>query len=147
MIRDALHRIALPVAIALTFSLAACESTSGTGVSQPGPPPVNDAPISPPGSGISADAPPPSVDPAPMPPPSSSVSPPMAGTMHCDDSKGQSAVGQTATQAVVDKVIAETGSRDARVIKPGQAVTMDYREDRVNINVDANNLIGSVKCG
>ena len=127
MIRHALHRIALPVAIALTLSLSACASTSDNGISAPAPPPV--------------------VDPAPVPPPSASVSPPMAGTMQCNDGKGQTAVGQTATQAVVDKIIADTGSRNARVIKPGQAVTMDYREDRVNINVDANNVIISVKCG
>ncbi len=67
--------------------------------------------------------------------------------MQCDDSKAQTAVGQTATQAVVDKIIADTGSRNARVIKPDHAVTMDYREDRVNINVDANNVITAVKCG
>lgn len=147
MIRIALHRIALPVAIALTLSLGACESMSDNGVSEPAPPPVNAAPASPPSTGVSADAPPPVVDPAPVPPPSASVSPPMAGAMKCDDSKGQTAVGQTATQAVVDKIIADTGSRNARVIKPGQAVTMDYREDRVNINVDAKNVITSVKCG
>ncbi len=147
MTRIALHRIALPAAIALMLSLGACQSASDTGVSEPGPPPVNDAPASPPSTGVSADAPPPVVDPAPVPPPSSSMSPPIAGTMTCDDGKGQTAVGQTATQAVVDKVIADTGSRNARVIKPDQAVTMDYREDRVNINVDANNVITAVKCG
>lgn len=149
MIRIALRRVALPIAVALMLSLGACESTSDTGVSEPGPPPVNKdaAASSPPSSGVSADAPPPVVDPAPMPPPSSSMSPPMAGTMTCDDSKGQTAVGQTATQSMVDKVIADTGSRTARVIKPGQAVTMDYSDERVNIHVDAKNVITSVKCG
>lgn len=147
MIRPTPHRITLPFALALMVSLGACESTSDNGVIEPAPPPVNDAPASPPGTGVSADAPPPVVDPAPIPPPSSSVSPPMAASMQCNDSKGQTAVGQTATQSVVDKTIADTGSRNARVIKPGQAVTMDYREDRVNINVDAKNVIVSVKCG
>ncbi len=147
MIRPALRRIALPVAVALLVSLGACESTSDNGISEPGPPLVNDAPASPPGTGVSADAPPPVVDPIPAPPPGSSMSPPMAGTMKCDDSRGQTAVGQTATQAMVDKIIADTGSRTARVVKPGQAVTMDYREDRVNVNVDAKNVIIAVKCG
>lgn len=127
MICNALPRIALTVAIALTLSLSACESTSDSGVSAPAPPPV--------------------VDPAPAPPPSSSISPPMAGTMQCDDSRGQTSVGQSATQAVVAKVIADTGSRSTRVIKPGDAVTADYREDRVNIHVNASNVITSVKCG
>jgi len=145
MIRLALRRIALPVAFALLLSLGACESTSDTGISEPGPPLVNDAPASPPSNGVSADAPLPVFD--PTPPPSSSVSPPMAGAMKCDDSRGQTSVGQSATQAAVAKIIADTGSRNARVVKPGQAVTMDYREDRVNINVDAKNVVIAVKCG
>ncbi|MCY7353678.1 MAG: hypothetical protein LH470_01085 [Lysobacter sp.] len=151
MIRPALRRVALPVAVALMLSLGACESDSGKGISAPAPPPVNTAPkpASPPssGSGISADAPPPVVDYAPVPPPSSSMSPRMTDTIKCDDSKGQAAVGRTATQSVVDRVIADTGSRTARVIKPGQSVTMDYSEQRVNIHVDAKNVIISVKCG
>lgn len=155
MIRTTLRRFALPVAVALMLSLGACESDSGKGISAPAPPPVNTAPTpaSPPssGSGISADAPPPVVDYAPVPPPSSSMSPPMTDNMtdnmKCDDSKGQAAVGRTATQSVVDRVVADTGSRTARVIKPGQAVTMDYSEQRVNIHVDAKNVIISVKCG
>lgn len=136
MNRIALRRVGLPVAVALVLSLGACESNPDVGSSAP--PPVSDpAPSMPPSSGISADAPPPVVD----------YAPPMTGSMKCDDSRGQAAVGQTATQSVVDKVIADTGSRAARVIKPGQAVTMDYREDRVNINVDAKNVVTSVKCG
>lgn len=138
MIRIALRRVALPVAVALMVSLSACESTSGNGVSAPAPPPIDDpAPKSPTNLGISEQAPPPVVD----------YAPPMAGAMKCNASKGQAAVGQTATQSVVDKVIADTGSRTARVIKPGQAVTMDYRDERVNINVDSKNVITSIKCG
>lgn len=147
MTRIALHRIALPAAIALMLTLGACESTSDDAASETGPPPANAAPTSSPNTSMPADAPPPMIDPAPVTPPSSSESQPMTNTMKCDDSKGQTAVGQTATQTVVDKIIADTGSRNARVIKPDHSVTMDYREDRVNINVDANNVIIAVKCG
>ncbi|MDQ3056630.1 MAG: I78 family peptidase inhibitor [Pseudomonadota bacterium] len=147
MIRIALHCIALPAAIALVLALSACQPTSDDGVSETGASPADTARASPPSASMPADAPPPMADPAPVTPPSSSEDPPMTNMMMCDDSKGQTAVGQTATQAVVDKVIADTGSRNARVIKPDQSVTMDYREDRVNINVDANNVIISVKCG
>lgn len=34
-----------------------------------------------------------------------------------------------------------------RVIHPGMAVTMDYREDRLNIEVDAEKIIHRVSCG
>jgi hypothetical protein len=32
-------------------------------------------------------------------------------------------------------------------VKPGMAVTMDYREDRVTIRVDESNKIESASCG
>ena len=34
-----------------------------------------------------------------------------------------------------------------RVIKPNDAVTMDYNPDRMNIHVDANGVITEVECG
>ncbi|EKD59459.1 MAG: hypothetical protein ACD_54C01331G0005 [uncultured bacterium] len=34
-----------------------------------------------------------------------------------------------------------------RVIRPGMAVTMDYSPDRLNIEVDAREIITSVSCG
>lgn len=33
-----------------------------------------------------------------------------------------------------------------RILKPNQMVTMEYREDRVNLNVDENGVILSVAC-
>lgn len=33
-----------------------------------------------------------------------------------------------------------------RVIRPGMAVTMDYRPDRLNIEIDARNRIARVHC-
>jgi len=65
----------------------------------------------------------------------------------CNADKAQSAIGKTATQDVVDKIVADSGARSARVIKPGMAVTMDFREDRVNVDVDAANAIKSIRCG
>lgn len=35
----------------------------------------------------------------------------------------------------------------ARIIRPGQAVTMDYSPDRLNIELDAANRIQRVYCG
>lgn len=66
---------------------------------------------------------------------------------HCDAAAAQWAVGKTADQALVDKAVSDSGSSNARVIKPGQAVTMDFREDRLNIEVDAGNAVTAVRCG
>ena len=68
-------------------------------------------------------------------------------TMTCDAEKGQWAVGKLADEALVAKVKADTGSDRYRVIPPDTAVTMDYREDRVNIETDADNRVIAVRCG
>lgn len=65
----------------------------------------------------------------------------------CDAAAAQWAVGKAADQALVDKAVADSHSSNARVIKPGQAVTMDFREDRLNIEVDAANNVTAVRCG
>ncbi len=65
----------------------------------------------------------------------------------CDAAAAQWAVGKAADQALVDKAVSDSGSSSARVIKPGQAVTMDFREDRLNIEVDAANNVTAVRCG
>ena len=35
----------------------------------------------------------------------------------------------------------------ARVLKPGQMVTMEYAEGRLNIDVDAGNVVINLRCG
>lgn len=66
--------------------------------------------------------------------------------MTCQADKGQWAIGQIADEALVAKVMADTTSDRVRVIRPGMAVTMDYREDRVNLDVDADNRVTGVRC-
>ncbi|HEU0153516.1 MAG TPA: I78 family peptidase inhibitor [Arenimonas sp.] len=84
------------------------------------------------------------------PPAESAATPPPATEetpMTCQADKGQWAVGQIATDEIVLRVRADTTSASYRVIAPGMAVTMDYREDRVNLDVDAENRITAVRCG
>ncbi len=75
--------------------------------------------------------------------PTAAEEPPMT----CQADKGQWALGQTAEDTVVAKIVADTTSERVRVIRPGMAVTMDFREERVNVDVDAENRIVSVRCG
>lgn len=80
--------------------------------------------------------------------PAATTPPAMEETpMTCQADKGQWAVGQLADEAVVAKVRTDTTSDRMRVIKPGMAVTMDFREDRVNVEVDADNRVIAVRCG
>jgi hypothetical protein len=41
----------------------------------------------------------------------------------------------------------ETSARIARVLRPGDAATMDIRPDRLNILVDDAGLIAGLRCG
>ena len=80
---------------------------------------------------------------APMPP--AEPSPPYTG--QCDAELARWAIGQAATSEVVERIRIDTHSQVARVIRPGQAVTMDYSAARVNVHVNERNAITGVTCG
>lgn len=65
----------------------------------------------------------------------------------CDATLAAWAVGKTPDEATVARIIADTHSRSARVVKPGQPMTMDYRQDRVNVMLDAEGRIKELTCG
>lgn len=65
----------------------------------------------------------------------------------CDAEAGQQFVGQMLDDALSDKAKAATGARNVRVIRPGMAVTMDYRPDRLNIDLDEDGRVTRVHCG
>ncbi|GHC04238.1 I78 family peptidase inhibitor [Thermomonas carbonis] len=70
-----------------------------------------------------------------------------AGTGTCNAEPAQSHVGKPASDANVQAAFKASGAKTMRSIKPGQAVTMDYREDRVNIHQDASGTIERISCG
>ena len=80
---------------------------------------------------------------APMPP--VDPSPPYTG--QCDAELARWAIGQAATGEVVERIRIDTHSQVARVIRPGQPVTMDYSAARVNVHVNERNAITGVTCG
>lgn len=56
-------------------------------------------------------------------------------------------LGREPTADVVERARIESGSATVRVVRPGTAVTMDVRGDRLNLNVNTRNAIDAVKCG
>lgn len=74
-------------------------------------------------------------------PPSGQV-PPAA----CDAARAEAYVGRNGA-AVADEARTAAGARTVRVIAPGQAVTMDSRPDRLNVETDARGNVVSVRCG
>ena len=56
------------------------------------------------------------------------------------------AIGQPATREVIDRAQRESGAKSVRVLKPGTAVTQEFKYGRLNLNVDASNVIKTVSC-
>lgn len=91
------------------------------------------------------------------PPPRTADEPPQAvvdpvpagseGVTPCKPEAIKGLVGKVADAATVDKAVKDSGAKLARVVKPNMAVTMDFREDRLTIQVDAQNRITSIACG
>jgi hypothetical protein len=57
------------------------------------------------------------------------------------------AKGQTATQDVMGRIWKQSGAGLIRPIAPNQAVTRDHRPDRVNVHIDAGNVVTGIDCG
>jgi hypothetical protein len=57
------------------------------------------------------------------------------------------AIGHQADQATLARIRRESGAGLVRPIAPGQAVTEDYRIDRVNVELDDANVIIRISCG
>lgn len=65
----------------------------------------------------------------------------------CNADNVQSFIGQTYTVEVGADLQNKTGARTMRVVKPGQPVTMDLRQDRLNVGISDNNVIEIINCG
>ena len=70
-----------------------------------------------------------------------------SGHSRCDAAAAQFAVGKTASPALLEQARVKAGAQKARVLKPNDMVTLEYRSDRLNLNTDANWSITRVNCG
>ena len=70
---------------------------------------------------------------------------PIAGS--CDARDVSWAVGERATPRLLERVTLDSGARTARVIEPGEIVTMEFSPDRLTIDVDGRNRVVDLRCG
>ena len=56
-------------------------------------------------------------------------------------------VGRQASEALGAEALRLSGARALRWIRPGDAVTMDYRPDRLNVHLDAQGRVDRFECG
>ena len=65
----------------------------------------------------------------------------------CSADAAQGLVGRAGTAELAAEALRLTGLRTVRWIWPGQAVTMDYRADRLDISLDAEGKVARISCG
>lgn len=99
---------------------------------------------------LSACIPPARQPPETSPPPIASVNdgiPTDAPNLaQCGADKLASFIDFVPTDAVLARIKAQIGDKPIRVINPGDAVTMDFRADRLNIENGANGRIKKFGC-
>ena len=70
---------------------------------------------------------------------------PVAGT--CNADAGREFLGRTVDEALAERIRIAAGARSKRVLAPGDAATLDYRPDRLNILVDDARRLTGLRCG
>ena len=65
----------------------------------------------------------------------------------CNAEPAQSLVGQQATAEIGQRIMTLTKARQLRWGAPGTAMTMDFRQERVNVFYDQSMRIERITCG
>jgi hypothetical protein len=85
----------------------------------------------------------------PAPPPGEGVPAPGDGAP-AEDACGASRVagfaGRTRSESLAEEIARISGARRVRWIRPGDAVTMDYLPERLNVHLDARDRIERFAC-
>lgn len=111
---------------ALVLSLAACGSPA---------PDEQEQALADAQHAAEADAEPAPAEPAPAP------------AEACDALQVQWTVGKTLTDADLEQARKDAGAQAIRTLKPGQVVTMEFRADRLNLELDDQGVVASARCG
>ncbi|NML85049.1 MAG: starvation-inducible protein [Polaromonas sp.] len=77
----------------------------------------------------------------------SMTTPAASGSGECNASGAQFAIGRSADATLVEEARQRSGARTARVIRPGQAVTLEFSSQRLNLDIDAGNSVTQARCG
>jgi hypothetical protein len=69
------------------------------------------------------------------------------GHDRCEAKSAEFAIGKKASPELLEQARTRAGAQIARILKPNDMVTLEYRSDRLNLNTDANLVIDRVNCG
>ena len=73
--------------------------------------------------------------------------PPTGPGAICKAADAQFAVGRNADGALQEQARVRSGARSVRTLRPGQAVTMEFSAERLNLDVDASGKVTAARCG
>jgi Peptidase inhibitor I78 family len=65
----------------------------------------------------------------------------------CDATKAQFAVGQAASEDLLERARTAAGARSARFIRPNQPITMEFLGSRLNLNLNEREVVNGANCG
>ncbi|MNG85601.1 Peptidase inhibitor I78 family protein [compost metagenome] len=65
----------------------------------------------------------------------------------CEASGADFALGKQASAELLEQARKASGSQMARILKPHDVVTLEYRSERLNLNVDDQGKVTRVNCG
>ena len=83
--------------------------------------------------------------PAPPTPPNIQPRPPEHPDQ-CDHRNAQWAIGQAASSQLLEKARAAAGAQTARFLRLGEPTTLEYRFGRLNLSLDAQDIVRRVEC-
>ena len=69
------------------------------------------------------------------------------GETPCDTEAVQSLIGTQGSETVYAKAVQDSGAKSHRALGPTDMATMDFRPDRLNIDLDASGKITGFRCG
>ncbi len=69
------------------------------------------------------------------------------GHSRCEAKGAEFAIGKQASPQLLEQARTRAGAQIARILKPNDMVTLEYRSDRLNLNTDANLVVNRVNCG
>jgi ABC-type uncharacterized transport system auxiliary subunit len=65
----------------------------------------------------------------------------------CNVEQVHGVLGQTASSELIEQVQQQANAKTLRVLAPGDAATMDYNPQRLNIDIDESEVIIRLTCG
>ncbi len=65
----------------------------------------------------------------------------------CDAAKAQFAIGERASAGLLERTRVAAVAETARFLRPNQPITLEYLITRLNLGLDAREVVRSVTCG